>query len=235
MNLKNKTALVTGGNSGLGFEIVKQLVKDKCKVIILGKDQQKIQKAKKKLKSSLVSVLTCDLRDFSQIKQAAKKIKTIDILINCAGIISYQPLEIHDPQNIKDIIEVNLLGTIYMTRAILIKMKKKNFGTIMNVSSTSGLMTGGHPYESVYIASKHGVAGFTEALKKEINAGKNNIKVLGFYPGGMNTKLFSKSGLNKDTSKFMDPAEIAKIVVFILERPDSIKMDHVLVNRNKNL
>ncbi|MBU0618647.1 SDR family oxidoreductase [Patescibacteria group bacterium] len=235
MNLKNKTALVTGGNSGLGFEIVKQLVKNKCKVIILGKDGKKVKAAKKKLKSSLVSTLTCNLQDFSQIEQAVKKTKNIDILINCAGIIAYQPLEIHDPQNIKDIVEVNLLGTIYMTRAILPKMKKKNSGTIINISSTSGLMTGGHPNESVYIASKHGVTGFTHALKKEIDAEKSNINILGFYPGGMNTRLFSKSGLDQDTSKFMDPAEIAKIIIFILERPDSIKMDHVLVNRDKNL
>ena len=235
MKIKNKIVLITGGNSGLGFEIAKELVKNKCKVIILGKDEKKVKKAKKKLKSSLVSTLTCNLRNFSQIEQAAKKIKDIDILINCAGIIAYQPLEIHDPQNIKDIIGVNLLGTIYMTRAILPKMKKKNSGTIVNISSTSGLMTGGHPDESVYMASKFGVSGFTEGLKKEVNALKKNIRVLGFYPGGMQTKLFAKSGMDKDISGFMPPTEIAKIIIFMLERPCSIKMDHVVVNRNKNL
>jgi len=58
---------------------------------------------------------------------------------------------------------------------------------------------------------------------------------LGFYPGGMNTPLFSKAGEDKNTSVFMDPKEIAKIIVFILERPEGIKMDHVVVNRNKHL
>lgn len=235
MNLKNKIALITGGNSGLGFEIAKELLKRNCKVIILGKDKHKVEKAKKKLGSPLVCCLVCDLRDYNQIKNAAKSINEVDILINCAGIIAYQSLEKQDPQNIRDIIEINLLGTIYMTRVILPKMKKKNSGVIVNVSSTSGLMTGGHPYESVYIASKFGVTGFTEALKKEIDEEKKNIKIIGLYPGGMNTELFSKAGLKKDTSKFMDPGEIAKIIVFILERPDSIKMDHVVVNRNKNI
>lgn len=235
MNLKNKTALITGGNSGLGFEIAKVLVKRNCKAIILGRDKQKVEKAKKKLNSPLVSTLICDLRDFNQIKITTKKIRDIDVLINCAGIIAYQPLDKHDPQNIRDVIETNLLGTIYMTRAILPKMEKKNSGMIINVSSSSGLMTGGHPYESVYIASKYGVTGFTEALKKEINEENKNIKIIGFYPGGMNTELFSKAGLDKDTSSFMDPAEIAKIIVFIIERPDSVKMDHVVVNRNKNI
>ena len=59
--------------------------------------------------------------------------------------------------------------------------------------------------------------------------------MIGFYPGGMNTKLFSKSGQNKDTSAFMDPSEIAKIIVFLLERSDSINIDHLVVNRNKNI
>jgi len=57
--------------------------------------------------------------------------------------------------------------------------------------------------------------------------------MLGFYPGGMNTPLFKKAGLEKDTDSFMDPREIAEIIIFMLERPDSIKMDQVVVNRNE--
>lgn len=235
MNLKNKTILITGGNSGLGFEVAKELVKKQSKVIILGKDRQKVEKAKKLLGFSSVTGLVCDLRDHKQIERVVKNIKDIDVLINCAGIIAYHPLDKHDVQNIKDVIDTNLLGTIYMTRAMLPKMKKKNSGIIINVSSTSGLMTGGHPNESVYIASKFGVTGFTEALKKEISEEKKNIRVLGFYPGGMRTELFAKSGMDKDTSSYMSPAEVAKVVVFILERPDSINVDQIVVNRNKNL
>ena len=235
MFLTGKTALVTGGNSGLGLEVAKGLIKSKCKVIILGKDKAKVEKAIFDLKSNLVTSVTCDLRSQTQIEKTVQQIGDIDILINCAGIIAYQPLPVHDSKNIRDIIETNLLGTIYVTRSVLPTMLKKNSGTIMNISSTSGLPTGGSPNESVYVASKFGVSGFTESLKKEVDDQKKNVRILGFYPGGMNTQLFSKSGLTKDTSKFMDPAEIAKIIVFMLERPDAIKMDHVVVNRNKNL
>lgn len=235
MNLKNKTILITGGNSGLGFEIAKEAVKKQSKVIILGKDNQNLENAKKLLNSPLVSTLLCDLRDQKQIELIVKKIKKIDVLINCAGIIAYHPLEKHEAKNIKDIIDTNLLGTILVTRAVLPLMKKANSGTIVNVASTSGLMTGGHANESVYMASKFGVSGFTEGLKKEINNLKKNIRVFGLYPGGMQTKLFAKSGMDKDISDFMPPAEVAKIIIFMLERPDSIKMDHVVVNRNKNL
>lgn len=220
MELENKTAIVTGGNSGLGLEIVKELKKKNCKVVVVGRTD---------------SDLTCDLRKYEEIKALENKIDKVDILINCAGIIAYQPLEKHDPQNIADVVNTNLLGTIYMTQMVLPKMIAQNSGIILNVSSTSGLMTGGHSGESVYMASKYGVSGFTEGLKKEMEAEKRNIKVVGFYPGGMNTELFAKSGQNKDTSSFMDPSEVAKIIVFLLERPDSINIDHIVVNRNKNI
>ena len=179
--------------------------------------------------------ITCDLRDYDDIKKKLSLIRHLDILINNAGIIAYKNLDTHDPQNIKDIVDTNLLGTIYVTRELLPILKKQNAGTIMNISSASGLPTGGYPGECAYVASKFGVTGFTETLKKELGEEGKNIRVLGFYPGGMNTQLFSKSGDEKDTSQFMDPREIAKIIVFILERPESIKMDHVVVNRNKNL
>jgi short-subunit dehydrogenase len=235
MILKNKTVLITGGNSGLGFEITKQLIKKKCKVIILGKNKKNVELAVKKLETKLVKGVVCDLQNPEEINKVSKKLKIIDILINCAGVINYGKLEDHSTSKIKELINVNLLGTIFMTRAILLKMKKQNSGMIVNISSTSGLPSGGHPYESVYIASKFGVYGFTEGLKIELEEEKSHINVIGFYPGGMNTKLFEKSGLDKDTSKFMDPKEIANIIVFILERPESIKIDHILVNRNKNM
>lgn len=231
--MKTKTALISGGNSGLGLEIAKLLSKKNYKIIILGKDKNKLEVAKKKIASKNVTSLVCDLREYTNIKKIETKIKSVDILINCAGIIAYQKLEEHDAQNIKDIVDVNLLGTIYLTKTVYPYMKKRNDGVIVNVSSTSGLPSGGHANQSVYIASKFGISGFTDAFKRDIQEEKLNIRVLGFYPGGMNTKLFSKAGLSKDTSKFMDPKEVAKVVAFMIERPDSIKLDHLVVNRNK--
>jgi short-subunit dehydrogenase len=228
-----KKVLITGGNAGLDLEVTKLLLNKDYEVSILSKDKKKLESVQKELDSKKLSHIQCDLRNYDEIKNAVSKIDDIDILINCAGIIAYKKLEEHNPQNIKDIIDTNLLGTILITREILPKFKKQNSGVIMNVSSTSGLMTGGHAKESAYIASKFGVTGFTEALRKEMQEEKKNIKVLGFYPGGMNTNFFTKAGLDKDTSKYMDPTEVAEIIVFMLERPNSLNMDHVVVNRNK--
>ena len=233
MDLKNKTVLITGGNSGLGFEIARQLVGKDAKVIILGKDKEKLDKAKKTL-GEKASTIVCDVRNYDEIAKNLSGVKELDVLVNCASIINYKYLHEHDPQNIKDIVDANLLGTIYTTRELFPLFKKQNSGTIINVSSTSGLPTGGHTSQSVYTASKFGVYGFTEALKRDVEELGVNIRVLGFYPGGMRTNLYSSAGLEKDTSDFMDPVEVAKVVVFMIECPDGIRMDHVVINRNKN-
>lgn len=230
-----KKVLITGGNSGLGLEIARQLLQKEYEVIILSKDKKKLDQTLKKINSPKLSSVECDLRNYQNIKSSLQSINKLDILINNAGIIAYQELTKHDPQNIKDIVDTNLLGTIFVTKELLPILKKQNSGVIMNISSTSGLPTGGYPQECAYVASKFGVTGFTETLKKEMKEQNRNVRVLGFYPGGMNTKLFSKAGLDKDTSEFMDPEEIAKIILFILERPEAISMDHVVVNRNKSI
>lgn len=229
-----KKVLISGGNSGLGLEVTRLLLSKGYFVTILGKDKKKLEAISQELKSANLSYIQADLRNYEEIEKAVSQIEELDILINCAGIIAYEKLDQHNPKNIKDIVDTNLLGTIYLTKELLRVFKKQNSGTIMNISSTSGLMTGGHPEECAYVASKYGVTGFTETLRKEMIEEGNKIRVLGFYPGGMNTQLFTKAGLQKDTSKFMDPKEIAEIIIFILERPESINMDHVVVNRNKS-
>jgi len=229
-----KKVLISGGNSGLGLEITKLLLQKGYAVIILGKDAAKLESTKLQLNSDNLTTIQCDLRDHAEIASKLAEIDDIDILINNAGIINYAKLDEQSPENIKDIIDTNLLGTIYLTRQLLPQFKKRNSGTILNISSTSGLITGGHSEECAYVASKYGVTGFTETLRKELIEEKTNVRVLGLFPGGMDTQLFSKAGLEKDTSKFMDPREIAEIVVFILERPASINMDHVEINRNKS-
>lgn len=235
MNLKNKTILITGGNSGLGFEVARQLVAKGAQVIILGKDKTKVEQAKNKIGGDLVSTIVCDLRDHGQIKKSMAGIKKLDVLINNASIIAYKHIDEHDSQNIRDMVDANFLGTIYVTKELFPIFRKQDSGTIINVSSTSGLSTGGHTQQSVYTATKFAVSGFTDGLKRDVDELGLNLRVLGFYPGGMKTNLYPSAGVDKDISSFMNPVEVAKIIVFMLECPDSIKMDHVVVNRNKNV
>ncbi|OGD54693.1 hypothetical protein A3J78_01505 [Candidatus Beckwithbacteria bacterium RBG_13_35_6] len=229
MNLKNKTVLITGGNSGLGFAIAKELVKKNSKIIILGKDKKGVEMARKKLNSPLISTIVCDLRDYKDIQKKLKNIRHLDILINNAGVWLEGQLQNNKFLDIANVININLTGLICITKIILPIMLKKNHGIIFNISSTSGINP--KTNQSIYIASKYGVTGFTKSLQKDLE--NTNIKVFGFYPGGMKTNLFNKTNSKKDVSNFMDPQQIAKIIVFILQRPQSVNMDHVVINRSK--
>lgn len=225
--------LITGCTSGLGYEISKALLAEGASVIGIGRNSKKLNEMEKV--SAQFKGVVCDISDQRSIDESLAKVGDIDVLINNAGIIAYQPLEKHAVGNIADIINTNVLGTILVTAKFVESFKQRNSGTIVNISSTSGLSTGGHADESVYMASKYAVRGFTEGLKKEFNEVKSAVRVLGFYPGGMQTELFARSGMEKDTSGFMDPAEVAKVIVFMIKTPDSIKIDHIVLNRNKFL
>ena len=118
---------------------------------------------------------------------------------------------------------------IYTTKAVLPEMLKQKDGYIINVSSTSGLK--GRAGQSVYASSKYGVTGFTESLQEDLKS--TNVKVAGFYPGGMNTKLFEKAGDLKDNEDWMDTGKVAEILIFMLERDDTMVMDHVVLNKRQ--
>ena len=222
--------LITGGNSGLGFEVAKLLAARGDELFLLGRDLARTKSASEKIAAT---DLCCDVRDNQAVEAAFAKLSSLDILVNCAGITQYAKLDEQAPEKIAEIIETNLLGTIYCSRAALKLFRPQKSGLILNVSSTSGLPTGGNPYEAAYVASKYGVTGFTDALRKEVVAQGLNVRVLCFNPGGMKTEFFSKAQATKDTTSFMDPAEVAKVVVFMLEVPQGICLDQVVMNRNK--
>lgn len=136
---------------------------------------------------------------------------TADILINNAGIASFASVLDMDPEEWKKIIDVNLMGTYYVTRAVLPQLIEKNGGDIINISSTNGLS--GAATSSAYSASKFGVIGFTESLAQEVR--RNNIRVSALTPSTVATDLALDLNLIKENneSKLMQPEDIAEFIV----------------------
>lgn len=227
MKLKNKKVLITGATEGLGFSLAKGLVKKGCKVYGVGRSKEKIKKAKKKLKSSNLTLYSCDVSDYEQVSSVVKKIGKIDILINNAGVWIEGKLQDYSVEKISEAIDINLKGVIYSTKAVLPIMLRRNNGYIINISSTSGLK--GRSGQCVYVGSKYGVTGFTQSLQEDLK--NTNVKVAGFYPGGMNTKLFEKAKTPKDNKDWMDTDKVAEILIFMLERDDTMILDHVVLNK----
>lgn len=228
MNLVNKKIVITGGADGLGLALSRALVARGAQVCILSRDQQKIDTAIKEL-GEKAQGFAVDVSQWQTLSEVANTIGSVDVLINNAGVWIEGSLLDHDVVAIERAIDSNLKGVIFATKAFLPTLSKASESHIINISSTSGLK--GRNGQAVYAATKFGVQGFTESLKLDLE--KTNIKVTGFYPGGMNTQLFAKAGTPKDNQDWMDTAKVAEILVFMLERDLSMVMDHVVLNKRQ--
>jgi len=207
-----KVIIISGGSDGLGYSIAKRLAKEN-KVIILARNEKKLQVAAKEIKCEYE---VCDVSKYSNcitaIESVIKKYNRIDYLINNAGMWIEGEVDSNEDMQISEAVNVNLLGTIFLSKACIPTMKKQKEGTIMNISSQAGLYAKGE--RAVYNATKWGVTGFTKSLEMELQ--KYKIRVIGIYPGKLNTKMFEKMGIKKDLSDALDPDEIAKTIEFII-------------------
>ncbi|MGD9129503.1 MAG: SDR family oxidoreductase [Candidatus Woesebacteria bacterium] len=227
MDLHRKSAVITGASSGLGLAIAKELLKKNSVVHALGRDKEKLETVRQEISSANLHIHQVDIRDFSQIERSIAKIEKVDILINNAGLWIEGSLQDNPFVKISDVIDTNLKGLIYTTKVVLPKMLAQDNGFILNISSTSGIR--GKKEQSVYVASKFGITGFTKSLYLDLE--KTNVKVAGFYPGGMKTSFFEKAGSSRQTDKFMDTDKVAEVVIFILERDNTMVLDEVILDR----
>ncbi len=230
MNLQGKTALVTGGSSGLGLEITKLLLQKQVKVHICGRNQERLDEAKNLAKSDNLTTHACDVSEYTQIEAMIKKIPELDILINNAGIWLEHPIEENTPQEIEKVLNINLKGLIFATKACLPLLKQQKQSFIVNTISKSGVRS--HEDASVYVASKFGARGFIQNLRLELKG--SGVQVIGIYPTGMNNPGFFKKGDGepKPFADLLDPKEVAKAVLFTLEQKPPTLIDRLEINRN---
>lgn len=228
MNLKDKTVVVTGGSDGLGFSIAKKLSNLGANVHILARDEVKLDRAAQAIEGKINSHVV-DVSKAKEVMSVADKIGQVDVLINNAGVWIEGVVTNNSIEDISSAIDINLKGVIYTVKAFLPEMLKNEEAHILNVISTSGLK--GKTNQSVYVASKFGASGFTKSLAEDLL--DTNVKVSGFYPGGMNTDLFKKVGSSKGGSDWMDTDGVAELIVFMIEQDATMVMDHVVLNKRK--
>ena len=191
-DLKNRTAIITGGAQGFGLDIAKRFLSSGAKVIIWDLDHQMIEKSNKELNNTNLSSNVVDVSNFNQVEKCVNEItkKTnIDILINNAGITGpTSTLWEYDVEMWKKIIEINLMGTFNCCRAVVPNMVKNNYGRIVNVASVAG--KDGNSNASAYSAGKAGAIGLTKSLGKEL--ADKNIAVNAVTPAGAKTRILDQ-------------------------------------------
>ena len=215
-DLKNKNALITGAGKGIGKAIALALAKEGVNIILVARTQEEIDSVAAKIRSLRVKALaiTADVADINSVNSAVEKalaeFDTIDILINNAGIAAFGKFLELEPTDWERIIQVNLMGTYYVTRAVLPNMIERQTGDIINISSTAGLS--GNALTSAYSASKFAVLGLTESLMQEVR--KHNIRVTALTPSTVATDMAKELKLTDgNPDKVMQADDMAELII----------------------
>ncbi|MCC9073427.1 3-ketoacyl-ACP reductase [Flavobacterium sp. F-65] len=215
-NLKNKNALITGAGKGIGKAVAIALAKEGVNVILMARTQADIDNVASEINALGVKSLaiTADVADINSVNNAVEKalaeFKTIDILINNAGIAAFGNFLELEPAAWERIIQVNLMGIYYVTRAVLPNMIENQIGDIINISSTAGL--NGNALTSAYSASKFAVLGLTDSLMQEMR--KHNIRVTALTPSTVATDMAKDLKLTDgNPEKVMQSEDIAELII----------------------
>src|SRR5699024_7509831 len=197
--LKGKTALITGAGKGIGRATAIALAKEGVHVGLMARTEADLQKVAEEVKQEGVnaSIAAADIASNEQVTKAVEQLKgdlgSIDILINNAGNSKFGGFLELKVAEWEQIIQVNLLGMYYVTRAVFPTMIEQKSGDIINISSTAGKKGG--PGKSAYSASKADGLGFTESLAME--ARKHDIRVSALTPSTVATDMAVELGLVK--------------------------------------
>ena len=215
-DLKNKNALITGAGKGIGKAIALALANEGINVILVSRTQADVDQLAIEINNLGVKslALAADVSDINSINSAVEKalaeFKSIDILINNAGIGAFGKFLELEPNAWERIIQVNLMGTYYTTRAVIPNMIERQTGDIINISSTAGL--NGNAVTSAYSASKFAVLGLTDSLMQEMR--KHNIRVTALTPSTVATDMAKDLNLTDgNPEKVMQPEDIAELIV----------------------
>ena len=212
--LINKKCFITGATGALGFELARLFVKSKCKVFITGKNHSKLISKYKKLKFEFPKekffFKQCDLSSSNEVAQLCnlvlKKLKNVDILVNCAGIFSIENLNQINSKKFDKIFAVNVKAPIIITKNFIKSMKSNRWGRIINIGSSSSYE--GFEKTALYCSSKHALLGFSRSVYNEYK--KYGIRSLIFSPGSIKSKMGRKIK-NKNYRTFLDAKDIAHI------------------------
>lgn len=203
MELKNNTVLITGGTSGIGLELVKQLTEQGANIIVVGRNPDTLDETKKKFPN--VHTFQSDVSKPKNIEQLYKDVTQqfpeLNIIINNAGLMRQMDLQdtTLDLENINREIATNLSGTIQVVHQFLPHLITKKSAAIVNVSSVVAFMA--LSTSPVYSASKSGVHAYTKALRLQLE--KTNVKVFEVLPPGVKTNLQSDWVMPPNPSQMM--------------------------------
>ena len=238
--IKDKVAIITGASSGIGYATTLALSKAGAKVAIGARRVDRLEELAKKISADGGEVFyqKLDVTQRSECENFAKAVLekwgSIDILVNNAGLM---PLSLFKSLKVDEwdrMIDVNIKGVLYCTGSVILHMKEKKSGHIVNISSVAGRTV--FPTGTVYCATKHAITAFSEGLRQEFSA-RSNIRVTSIEPGVVATELTdtitdeSLQGFIENVKKMetLQAKDIANAILYAVESPSHVNVNEVLI------
>jgi len=222
VDLRGQVAVVTGASRGLGRHIAKQLAQKGVRVAACARSAATDAGAELCVEMDVARWESVE-RGVALVRERLGK---IDILVNNAGVGWYKPFEEWSVAELDLTIDVNLKGTMYMTKAVLPEMQTSGYGQIVNVASDLGRRV--IPNMAAYVASKFGVLGFAGSLLREVKG--KGVKVMTITPGIIDTYFGGGSEGTKEEAWSLRPEFVAKTVVEMLELPKHWVVDELSIH-----
>lgn len=225
--LTDKVAVVTGAGSGIGEAIATLLHEEGVKVILAGRNKDKLQNVANQLAQDSVKVVPTDVTKKEEvdelIKIAQQTFGGLDIVINSAGQMLSSKITDYQVDEWDSMIDVNIKGTLYTTQAALPTMLEQSSGHLINIASISGFEV--TKSSTIYSATKAAVHTITQGLEKEL--AKTGVKVTSISPGMVDTAI--TAAYNPTDRKKLEPQDIAEAVLYALKQPSHVNVNEITV------
>ncbi|HII0818936.1 TPA: SDR family oxidoreductase [Staphylococcus aureus] len=225
--LTDKVAVVTGAGSGIGEAIATLLHEEGAKVVLAGRNKEKLQNVANQLSQDSVKVVPTDVTNKEEvdelIKIAQQTFGGLDIVINSAGQMLSSKITDYQVDEWDSMIDVNIKGTLYTAQAALPTMLEQSSGHLINIASISGFEV--TKSSTIYSATKAAVRTITQGLEKEL--AKTGVKVTSISPGMVDTAI--TAAYNPTDRKKLEPQDIAEAVLYALTQPKHVNVNEITV------
>ncbi|WP_410530342.1 SDR family oxidoreductase [Staphylococcus aureus] len=225
--LTDKIAVVTGAGSGIGEAIATLLHEEGAKVVLAGRNKDKLQNVANQLSQDSVKVVPTDVTKKEEvdelIKMAQQTFGGLDIVINSAGQMLSSKITDYQVDEWDSMIDVNIKGTLYTAKAALPTMLEQSSGHLINIASISGFEV--TKSSTIYSATKAAVHTITQGLEKEL--AKTGVKVTSISPGMVDTAITAT--YNPTDRKKLEPQDIAEAVLYALTQPKHVNVNEITV------
>jgi NAD(P)-dependent dehydrogenase (short-subunit alcohol dehydrogenase family) len=226
--LRDQVVVVFGGSSGIGRVTAERFAQAGAKVVIAARSEQDLAEVAAQIQHSGGSItwIAADATDFEQVRRVAgHAVATygrLDTWVHLAAVSIYATFEETTPEEFRSVIETNLLGQIHGAKAALPHLQRQGRGALIHVSSVEARCA--LPYQSAYAASKHGMKGFIQALRMELEHENSGISVTEIMPSGINTQFFDKAKTKlgvkpRPVAPVYEPALVADAILYAAEHP----------------